>query len=72
MIFEYFSLMLTCHNARVNPQSYVASSSCRHALIVNYFSPGAMNPAGPCQVIGMRDTRKVVMLHIAITCMRAM
>jgi hypothetical protein len=30
-------------------RSYTSSGDCRHAALVNFFQPGALDPNGPCQ-----------------------
>lgn len=29
-------------------RSYTSTGDCRHAALVNFFQPGALNPQGPC------------------------
>ena len=30
-------------------RGYTSSGDCRHAALINFFQPGALNPQGPCE-----------------------
>lgn len=47
-------------------QSYCHSSACRHALVVNFFSPGSMPDGQPCTCVGLLSSNPANRLVLSV------